>query len=45
MGEKSNVYRLLEGIPGGKRPLCRPIHRWAGNMKMALAEVGWGGMD
>jgi hypothetical protein len=28
MGEKRNVYRLLMGIPEGKRPLGRPRRRW-----------------
>jgi hypothetical protein len=26
--EKKNAYRLLVGIPEGKRPLGRPRHRW-----------------
>jgi hypothetical protein len=36
MGEKRNAYRLLVGMPEGKRP--RRI--W-----VDLAEVGWGDMD
>jgi hypothetical protein len=28
MGEKRNVYRLLIGNPGAKRPLGRPRRRW-----------------
>jgi hypothetical protein len=40
-----NVYRLLVGKPEGKRPLGRPRHRWVGNIKMDLAEIGWGGVD
>jgi hypothetical protein len=28
IGEKRNVYRLLVGKPGGKRPLGRPRRRW-----------------
>jgi hypothetical protein len=28
MGEKRNAYRLLVGMPEGKRPLGRPRRRW-----------------
>jgi hypothetical protein len=28
MGEKRNTYRLLVGMPEGKRLLRRPKHRW-----------------
>jgi len=35
---------VLVGKPEGKRPLERPRHRWEGNMKMDLQEVGCGGM-
>jgi hypothetical protein len=41
MGEKRNVYRLLEG----KRSLGRPRHRWMDNIKMDLLEMGWGSVD
>jgi hypothetical protein len=40
MGEKRNVYRLLVGKPGGKRPLGRPRRRWMDNIKMDLLEIG-----
>jgi hypothetical protein len=40
MGEKRNVYRLLVGKPGGKRPLGRPRRRWIDNIKMDLLEIG-----
>jgi hypothetical protein len=33
------------GKPEGKRPLGRPRHRWLGNIKMNLGEIGWDGMD
>ena len=33
------------GKPEGKRPLGRPRHRWEGNIKVDLQEVGCGGMD
>jgi len=32
------------GKPEGQRPLGRPRHRWKGNIKMVLQEVGCGGM-
>jgi hypothetical protein len=45
MGEKTNVYRLLVGMPEGKRPLGRPRHRWIDNIKMDLLEIGvWTGL-
>jgi hypothetical protein len=36
MGEKRNAYRILVGMPEGKRPLGRPRRRWVGNIKMDL---------
>jgi len=45
MGEGRGVYRVLVGKPEGKTPLGRPRHRWEGNIKMDLQEVGCGGMD
>jgi hypothetical protein len=30
--------------PEGKRPLGRPKHMWV-DIKMDLAEIGWGGVD
>jgi hypothetical protein len=45
IGEKRNTYRLLVGIPEGKRPLRRPKCRWVGNIKVDLLEIGWGGVD
>jgi hypothetical protein len=44
-GEKRNVYLVLVGKPEGNKPLGRPRCRWVGNNKMALREIGWGGMD
>jgi hypothetical protein len=40
MGEKWNVYRLLVGKPGVKKPLGRPRRRWMDNIKMDLLEMG-----
>jgi hypothetical protein len=45
MGEKRNAYRLLVGKPEGKRPLGRSRRRWVDNIRMDLAEVGWGDVD
>jgi hypothetical protein len=39
MGEKRNVYRLLVGMPEGKRPLGRPRCRWMDNIKMDLLGI------
>jgi len=39
------VYRVLVGIPEGKRPLGRPRHRWEDNITIDLQEVGCGSMD
>jgi hypothetical protein len=44
-GEKSNAYRILVGMPEGKRPLGKPIRRWEDNIKVDLREIGWSGMD
>jgi hypothetical protein len=40
MGEKRNVYRILVGMPEGKRPLGRRRHRWVNIIKMNLREIG-----
>jgi hypothetical protein len=42
MGEKRNAHRLLVGKPEGRRPLGKPRRRWLDNIRMDLAEVGWG---
>jgi hypothetical protein len=44
-GEKRNAYRILVGMPEGKRPLGRSRRRWAENIKKDLRERGWDGMD
>ena len=38
-GERRDVYRVLVGIPEGKRQLGRPRRRWEDNIKMDLQEV------
>jgi hypothetical protein len=45
MGEKMNAYRILVGMPEGKRPLGRPRCRWVDNIRMDLGEIGWDGVD
>jgi hypothetical protein len=44
MGERRGFYRVLVGKPVGKRLLGRLRHRWEGNIKMDLQEVGCGGV-
>jgi hypothetical protein len=36
---------VLVGKPEGKGPLGRPRHDWEDNIKMAVQDVGCGGMD
>jgi hypothetical protein len=43
--EKRNAYRILVEMPGEKRPLRRPKHRLADNIKMDLRETGWDDLD
>ena len=45
MGDRRGVYRVLVGIPEGKRPLGKPRRRWEDNIKMEFQEVGCGDMD
>ena len=45
MEERTGVYSVLVGKPEGNKPLGRPRRRWEDNIKMALQEVGCGGMD
>jgi hypothetical protein len=44
-GDRRGVYRVLMGIPEGKRPFGRPRRRWEDNFKTGLREVVCGGMD
>jgi hypothetical protein len=45
MGEGRGVYRVLFGRPEGKGPLGRPRHRWEGNIKLNLREIGINGLN
>jgi hypothetical protein len=42
MEERRGVYRVLVGIPQGKRLRERPRRSWDDNVKMDLQEVGCG---
>jgi hypothetical protein len=39
------VYKVLVGMPEGKKPLGRPRHRWEDNIKMDLRETGIDGAN
>jgi hypothetical protein len=45
MGVKMNAYRILVGKREVKRSIGRPRRRWEEDIRMALREIGWGGMD
>jgi len=45
MNDERGVYRVLVGIPEGRRPLGRPRRRLEDNIKMDLEDVQWGSMD
>jgi hypothetical protein len=45
MGDKRNAYRILVGIPEGKRPQGRPRRRWVDSIKMYIREIEWDGID
>jgi hypothetical protein len=46
MGDVRGAYRVLVGIPEGKKPLGRPTRRRDDNTKTDIQEVGWGhGLD
>jgi hypothetical protein len=44
-GKNKIAYRILVGMPEGKRPLGRPRRRRVDNMKLDLREKEWDGMD
>jgi hypothetical protein len=45
MGEGRGVYRVLVGLPEGRRPLSRPRRRCENNIRMDLREVRCGFVD
>jgi hypothetical protein len=44
-GGEEECTEILVGKPEGKTPLGRPSRRWVYNIKIDLAEIGWGGTD
>ena len=40
MEEGSSAFKILTGIPTGKRPLRRPGGRWEDNIRMDIKEIG-----
>jgi len=42
MGERRNMYRVLEGKPAGWRPPGRCKCSQEENIKMGVKEIGWG---
>ena len=40
MEEGRNAFKILTGLPTGKRPLGRPRHRWEDDIRMDLKEIG-----
>jgi hypothetical protein len=42
--DNRGACRVLVEKPDGRKLFGRPKHRWNDNIKMDLAEVGWGGM-
>jgi hypothetical protein len=45
MGDNRNTYRILIGMPEGKRPLGRPRRSSVDNIKMDIREIGWDGVE
>jgi hypothetical protein len=45
MGDGRGVYRVLVGMPEGKRQLGRPRRRWEDTIKMDLREIGMDGAN
>jgi hypothetical protein len=44
-GEMRNAYRILTGIPEGKRPLERSRRGWEDNIRTDPREMGWEGVE
>ena len=45
MEEGRSAFKILTGIPTGKRPLGRPRRRWEENMRMDFEEIGFNAGD
>jgi len=45
VGETRNSYKIFNGKPDRKRPCRRHRHRWKTNIRVALRELGWEGVD
>jgi hypothetical protein len=45
LGEIRNAYKILVRKPEGNRPFGRPRHKWEGNIRMDLREIGWKVVD
>jgi hypothetical protein len=45
MGEGTGAYRVLVGMPDGRRPLGRPRRRREDNIKMDLGDIGIDGAN
>jgi hypothetical protein len=44
-GAKRKAYRILVGMPEGKRPLVGPRYGWEYNIEIAPTHIGWCGID
>jgi len=42
---RRGVYRILEGIPEGKRPLGRPSNKWEDNVRNGMGRHGLHGCE
>ena len=40
MEKGMSAFRIVTGIPAGKRPLGRPTCRWEDNIRMDLKDIG-----
>ena len=40
MEEGRSTFKILTGLPTGKRPLGRPRRTWEDNIRMELNEIG-----
>jgi hypothetical protein len=45
MGQERNMYKVLIGMPEGKRTLGRSRRRWKDGIRMDLMEIGWGSVE